>query len=81
MVVEIPTCDQTSGYYGWYQTAGPCAVQVHGTVVIGKNVMTADNDGRAIVMADDSSAEHLIGTVLNVSAATQYSLVDLKIRY
>ena len=79
-VAGVPTCDQSSGYYGWYQTLGFAAVEVQGTVVIGKNVMTADNDGRAIVMADDSSAEHLIGTVLNVSAATQYSLVDLQIR-
>ena len=81
-VVGIPTCDQTAEYYGWYQTAGPCAVWTNGTVVIGKNVMTGSTtDGTVDVMADDSSAEHLIGTVLSVGATTEYSLVDLQIRY
>ena len=79
-LVGVPTCNQTSGYYGWYQTQGPCAVLTQGTVVIGKNVMTADADGRAIVMADDSSAELYIGTVLTVGATGEFSLVDLGIR-
>jgi hypothetical protein len=81
-VCGVPTCDQTSGYYGWYQTAGPCAVLTNGTVVLGKNVMTGSTtDGSVDVMADDSSAEFLIGGVINVAATTEYSLVDLQIRY
>ena len=82
VVVGVPTCDQTSGYYGWYQTAGPCAVLTNGTVVLGKNVMTGSStDGSVDVMADDSSAEFLIGGVIHVGATTEYSLVDLQIRY
>jgi hypothetical protein len=81
-VVGVPNCDQTSGYYGWYQTAGPAAVLTNGTVVVGKNVMTGSTtDGSVDVMADDSSAEFLIGGVINVAATTEYSLVDLQIRY
>lgn len=76
----VPSCKQSSGYYGWYCTQGPAAVLTQGTVVIGKNVMTADADGRAIVMADDSSAELFVGTVLTVGATAEFSLVDLMIR-
>ena len=82
VLVGVPTCNQTSGYYGWYQTAGPAAVLTNGTVVLGKNVMTGSTtDGSVDVMADDSSAEFLVGGVLHVGATTEYSLVDLQIRY
>ena len=81
IVVGVPTCDQTSGYYGWYQVKGPAAVLTNGTVVLGKNVMTGSTtDGSVDVMADDSSAEFLIGGVMHVGATTEYSLVDLNIR-
>ena len=42
--------------------------------------MTGETDGAMVVMADDSSAEFLIGGVINVAAASEYSLVDLQIR-
>ena len=35
----------------------------------------------ADVMADDSSAEFLVGAVIGVGATTEYSLVDLAIKY
>ena len=82
VVVGIPARDLASGSYGWFQTAGPAAVLTNGTVVVGKNVMTGSaTDGSVDVMADDSSAEFLIGGVINVAASTEYSLVDLQIRY
>jgi len=82
VVVGIPARDIASGSYGWFQTAGPAAVLTNGTVVVGKNVMTGSStDGSVDVMADDSSAEFLIGGVINVAATTEYSLVDLQIRY
>ena len=81
VLVGVPNCNQTSGYYGWYQTAGPAAVLTTGTVVLGKNVMTGETDGAMVVMADDSSAEFLVGGVIHVAAAGEYSLVDLQIRY
>jgi hypothetical protein len=81
-VVGVPARDIASGSYGWFQTAGPAAVLTNGTVVVGKNVMTGSTtDGSADVIADDSSAEFLIGGVINVAASTEYSLVDLQIRY
>ncbi len=59
----------------------PAAVLTNGTVVVGKNMMTGSTtDGSGDVMADDSSAEFLIGGVINVGATTEYSLVDLQIR-
>ena len=38
-------------------------------------------DGSADVIADDSSAEFLVGAVIGVGATTEYSLVDLAIKY
>ena len=81
VVTGIPNRDIASGSYGWLQTAGPCAVLTTGTVVVGKNVMTGETDGAMVVIADDSSAEFLIGGVINVAAAAGYSLVDLQIRF
>jgi len=82
VVAGIPNRDIASGSYGWFQTAGPCAVLTNGTVVVGKNMMTGSTtDGSGDVIADDSSAEFLIGGVINVAATTEYSLVDLQIRY
>jgi len=82
VVAGIPNRDIASGSYGWLQTAGPCAVLTNGTVVVGKNMMTGSTtDGSGDVIADDSSAEFLIGGVINVAATTEYSLVDLQIRY
>ncbi len=77
----VPACDVASGEYFWNQVKGPAAVLTNGTVVIGKNVMTGSTtDGSADVIADDSSAEFLIGGVIAVAASTEYSLVDLNIR-
>ena len=77
----VPACDVASGSYFWNQTKGPAAVLTNGTVVIGKNVMTGSTtDGSVDVMADDSSAEFLIGGVIAVAATTEYSFVDLNIR-
>jgi hypothetical protein len=81
VVAGVPARDIASGSYGWFQTSGPAAVLTTGTVVVGKNVMTGETDGAMVVMADDSSAEFLIGGVINVAGAGAYSLVDLQIRY
>tara|TARA_R110000787_G_scaffold49498_1_gene118658 strand:+ start:452 stop:1228 length:777 start_codon:yes stop_codon:yes gene_type:complete len=81
VVAGVPARDLASGYYGWFQTAGPAAVLTTGTVVVGKNVMTGETDGAMVVIADDSSTEFLIGGVMNVAGAAAYSLVDLQIRY
>ena len=74
----IPRCDVASGSYFWNQVYGPAAVLVSGTVVLGKNLMTA-GDGTAAVVADDSSAEFIIGGCIAVSAASEYAGVFLNI--
>lgn len=80
-VVGVPTRDLSSGYYGWFQTSGPCAVLTNGTFVVGNQVMTGSStDGSGDVVADNMSAEILLGTTINVAASTEYSLVDLQIR-
>ncbi len=64
-----------------FRLLGQQRVLTNGTVVVGKNMMTGSTtDGSGDVMADDSSAEFLIGGVINVGATTEYSLVDLQIR-
>jgi len=79
--IGVPNRDIASGSYGWFQTKGYAAVLTNGTVTVGKNVMTGSTtDGSADVIADDSSAEFLIGGVVNVGGTTEYSLVDLNIR-
>ena len=74
----IPRCDVANGSYFWNQVYGPAAVLVSGTVVLGKNLMTA-GDGTAAVVADDSSAEFIIGGCIAVSAASEYAGVFLNI--
>tara|TARA_R100000808_G_scaffold11927_1_gene30149 strand:+ start:1260 stop:2033 length:774 start_codon:yes stop_codon:yes gene_type:complete len=76
----VPACDITANYYFWNQVKGPAAVLTNGTVVLGKNVMTGSTtDGSVDVVADDSSAEFIIGGVMGVAATTEYSLVWLNI--
>ena len=77
-----PTRDVTSGYYFWNQSAGPGMVLTQGTVLLGNEVYTGDtNDGVVEASADDNSGEVRIGVVLAAAATTEYSLVDLQIRY
>lgn len=77
----VPAHDIASGEFFWNQTTGPAAVLTNGTVVLGKNVMTGSSaDGSVDVMADDSSAEFLVGAVIAVGATGEYSLVDLQIK-
>lgn len=81
VVVGIPNRDIASGSYGWFQTAGACAVLTNGTFVVGNQFMTGSTtDGSGDVVADNMSAEILLGSVINVAASTEYSLVDLTIR-
>ena len=80
IAVGVPACDITSGYYFWNQVKGPATVLTNGTVVLGKNVMTGSTtDGSVDVVADDSSAEFILGGVMGVAATTEYSVVWLNI--
>ena len=76
----VPRCDVTANYYFCNQVYGPAAVLTNGTVVLGKNVMTGSTtDGSVDVVADDSSAEFILGGVVAVGATTEYSGVWLNI--
>ena len=76
----VPRCDVTANYYFWNQVKGFASVLTNGTVVLGKNVMTGSTtDGSVDVVADDSSAEFILGGVVAVGATTEYSGVWLNI--
>ena len=80
IVAGVPRNDVASGSYFWNQVYGPAAVLTNGTVVLGKNVMTGSTtDGSVDVVADDSSAEFIIGGIIGVAATTEYSAVWLNI--
>jgi len=76
----VPTHDIASGEYFWNQTAGPAAVLTAGTLVLGNEAFSS-TDGAAGPSASDNSAECKVGTVLAVGANTEYSLIDLGIKY
>jgi len=79
-VMGIPNRDMTNGYYGWFQTQGPCAVLTNGTFVVGNQVITGSTtDGSGDVSADNNSAEIVLGDVINVAASTEYSFVWLRL--
>ena len=79
-VMGVPNRDMTSGYYGWFQTQGPCAVLTNGTFVVGNQVITGSTtDGSGDVSADNNSAEIVLGDVINVAASTEYSFVWLRL--
>tara|TARA_R100001163_G_scaffold65828_1_gene65343 strand:- start:6363 stop:7106 length:744 start_codon:yes stop_codon:yes gene_type:complete len=81
IVLGVPNADVASGEYFWNQVKGVASVLINGSVVLGKNVMSGSTtDGSVDVMADDSSAEFLVGGVIAVAPTTEYGLVDLNIR-
>lgn len=68
------------GNFGWLQTAGPCAVLGVGTLTIGSPAVALLSGGTAGAVAPASAAtQPSLGTVLNVEATTQASLIKLTI--
>lgn len=70
----------TASYYGWLQTEGMASVLTDGTVVIGQHVRASDAVNGAVEALDrDGTAEdeQEVGTVVGVSANTEYSLIHL----
>jgi len=82
-VVGVTVCPLTATYYGWLASYGPASVLVDGsdTVVIGVPVSipaaTAANAGACGVSA---VTEPDVGTVMQVNAADEYALINLRIR-
>lgn len=67
--------------YGWFQTWGPCSVEIEGTVVINEGVIdSATADGAVAPTASTAAGEeNYVGTVMEVAATTEYGIVFLKI--
>lgn len=80
-VMGIPTHDIASGEYFWNQTAGPAAVLSVASLVLGNEAYTCGTDGAAGPSASDNSVEVRLGVVLAVEGNTDYSLIDLQVRY
>jgi len=78
----IPPIPVTANYYFWNQVKGPAAVLTDGTIVIGQHVRVSDGTAGAVEPLDrDGTAEDeaAVGTVLQVNATTEYSLIMLDI--
>lgn len=76
----------TASYYGWFQVSGPAALLTDGTIVIGKTVMPSASVDGAVVDAlltegtpNTGNNAPVVGIVIQVSADTEYSLVNLAI--
>jgi hypothetical protein len=79
-IVGLAVRALTASYYGWLQTSGMASVLTDGTVVIGEHVRASDGtDGsvEALVRAGTNEDEQEVGTVVAVSASTEYSLIHL----
>jgi hypothetical protein len=80
--VGVPPIAVTASYYFWNQVKGPCALLTDGTIVIGQHVRLSDGVAGAVEPLDrDGTAEDeaCVGTVLQVNANTEYSLIMLAI--
>ena len=69
-------------YYFWNQVKGPAVCLTDGTIVIGQHVRVSDGVAGAVEALDrDGTAEDeaAVGTVLQVNATTDYSLIMLAI--
>ena len=71
-------------YFFWAQTRGPCPVECDDTAtgVVGDWVMVstdANLPGAITLIVDNMTAEHPVGVVMDASATSETSLIDLKI--
>ncbi len=74
----VPIVDVTIAYYFWLQTWGPCAVLTSGTIVIGQNVgWITGADGQVGLVSAYTTV--VVGSVMQVNATTEYSLIFLRI--
>lgn len=78
----VPLIPVTAAYYFWNQVKGPCPILTDGTIVIGQHVRVSDGVAGAVEPLDrDGTAEDeaAVGTVLQVNANTEYSIIMLDI--
>ena len=77
-VAGVPIIGVTASYYFWAQTWGPCAVLTQGAIVIGQNVIIGGTADGAIGPSTVDVSPN-VGTVMQVNATGEYSLIFLKI--
>lgn len=87
-LVGVPPVAVTATYYFWIQTAGYASVLTQGTVTAGKLVTgSATVDGAVAALAlsvgtPDTGADQLIvGVSQEVAVDTEYSVIDLMIKF
>jgi len=84
-VIGVTHSDLTAEYYGWVVVTGPASLLTSGTFVIGDVVVPSHGGGEAgacVPKPADGAATRVlqeIGTVMVVSANTEYSLIDLNL--
>lgn len=80
-IVGVATQIVLANYYAWFQTRGPCAVEVEGTVVNGDIVITSETvDGACGPGANGASEEEYpVGICIANSANDHWALIDLKL--
>ena len=78
----VPPIAVTAAYYFWNQVKGPAACLTGGVIVIGNGVVPSAGSSAVAgaVMAEAAgSITERVGTVMQVNAATEYSLINLQI--
>lgn len=86
VVAGVPPIAVTAAYYFWNQVKGWAAVLTEGTVVIGQAVVPSTaTDGAVAPLAlteatpNTGGGQLKVGTVMQVNATTEYSLINLGI--
>jgi len=79
-IAGVPPIDVTSGYYFWNQVKGTCSILTDGTVTLGLQVALSNATSGAVELSVPATTTDLIlGQVLQVSATTLYSLINLNV--
>lgn len=84
VLVGVNLCAVPVDYFFWAQTRGPCPVECDDTAtgVVGDWVMVSTDaslPGAITLIVDNMVAEHPVGVVMDASATSETSLIDLKI--
>jgi hypothetical protein len=74
--VGVPIVAIPAANYGWFQTRGVASVLVAGTIVIGQNAVQAAGGA---VAPNAGDILPVVGTVLQVSANTEYAFINLDV--
>lgn len=79
--IGVPLCVIPAGYYGWFQTWGPCPVLVNGTPAVTAPVINSATTAGAVDVwtAAAQPTAQLIGQMMQVGVSGQNNMVFLTI--